>query len=98
MKIAILGLRSIGPKALGGIEKVVEELSVRYVNAGHDVTVFVRARYANDLGDSFEGVRLKALPAIYTKHLEAISNTFRRVLCSRIFLKSGKNIVNLFKL
>lgn len=82
MKIAILGLRSIGPESLGGIEKVVEELSVRYVKAGHEVTVFVRARYARNVGEDYEGVRLKALPAIYTKHLEAITNTVAAILYS----------------
>lgn len=80
MRIAIIGLRTIGPTALGGIEKVVEELSTRYVESGHDVTVFVRARYAQDVGDNFKGVSLKALPAIYTKHLEAITNTVAAVL------------------
>ncbi|MCG8370824.1 MAG: glycosyltransferase family 4 protein [Proteobacteria bacterium] len=82
MKIAILGLRSIGPTALGGIEKVVEELSTRYVAEGHEVTVFVRARYAADSGDEYRGVRLKALPAVYTKHLEAITNTVIAILYS----------------
>jgi len=82
MRIAIIGLRTIGPTALGGIEKVVEHLSTRYVSAGHDVTVFVRARYAQDAGSDFMGVRLKALPAIYTKHLEAITNTVAAILYS----------------
>lgn len=82
MKIAILGLRSIGPTALGGIEKVVEELSTRYVNEGHEVTVFVRARYAAGSGTEYKGVRLKPLPAVYTKHLEAITNTIIAILYS----------------
>ena len=82
MKIAIIGLRTIGPTALGGIEKVVEHLSTRYVRAGHEVTVFVRGRYAQDAGKDFMGVRLKALPAIYTKHLEAITNTVAAILYS----------------
>jgi glycosyltransferase involved in cell wall biosynthesis len=80
MRIAIIGLRTIGPTALGGIEKVIEELSTRYVESGHEVTVFVRARYAQDAGENFKGVHLKALPAIYTKHLEAITNTVAAIL------------------
>lgn len=80
MRIAIIGLRTIGPTALGGIEKVIEELSTRYVESGHDVTVFVRARYAQDAGENFKGVHVRALPAIYTKHLEAITNTVAAVL------------------
>lgn len=75
MKIALLGLRSIGAPASGGIERVVEELSTRYAAMGHDVTVFCRARYQAEQRGSFKGVRIKALPAVYTKHLEAITNT-----------------------
>jgi NAD(P)-dependent dehydrogenase (short-subunit alcohol dehydrogenase family) len=75
VRIAILGLRSIGTSASGGIEKAIEELATRFVAAGHQVTVFCRKRYVQDVGSTFKGVHLKALPAIYTKHLEAISNT-----------------------
>ena len=82
MKIAILGLRAIGPGAAGGVEKAIEELGTRYAKLGHDVTVFCRARYAQDIGSEFEGVRLRKLPAIYTKHLEAISNTVAALACS----------------
>jgi glycosyltransferase involved in cell wall biosynthesis len=38
--------------------------------------VFCRRRYNHNKGDTFRGVKLKNLPAIYTKHLEAISHTF----------------------
>jgi glycosyltransferase involved in cell wall biosynthesis len=82
VKIAFIGLRSIGPLASGGIEKAIEELSTRFVKLGHDVTVFCRARYAKDTGETFKGVHLKALPAIYTKHLEAISNTIAAIVCT----------------
>ena len=75
MRIAILGLRSIGPTAAGGIEKAVEELGTRFVAAGHQVTVFCRKRYVQSVGETYKGIRIRALPAIYTKHLEAISNT-----------------------
>lgn len=82
MKIAFIGLRAIGSAAAGGIEKAVEELSVRLVSLGHDVTVFTRARYDTQTAGEFRGVRLRKLPAIYTKHLEAISNTVVAVLHS----------------
>ncbi len=42
---------------------------------GHEVTVFTRARYDTHPGPDFQGVYLRRLPAIYTKHLETISNT-----------------------
>lgn len=75
MKIAFIGLRAIGSSAAGGIEKAIEELGTRLVKLGHDVTVFTRARYDTQPGPQFQGVTLRKLPAIYTKHLEAISNT-----------------------
>lgn len=79
MRIAFIGLRAIGPSVAGGIEKAVEELSTRLVELGHEVTVFTRARYDQHDGADFQGVRLRRLPAVYTKHLEAISNTLAAV-------------------
>lgn len=75
MRIAFIGLRAIGSSAAGGIEKAIEELSTRLVKLGHEVTVFTRARYDTQPGPEFQGVRLRRVPAVYTKHLEAISNT-----------------------
>lgn len=82
MKIAFIGLRAIGSSAAGGIEKAIEEVSTRLVTLGHDVTVFTRAKYDTQAGGEFRGVKLKRLPAIYTKHLEAISNTIVAVFHS----------------
>ena len=44
MRIAILGTRGI-PANYGGFETFAEELSVRLVERGHDVTVYGRERY-----------------------------------------------------
>ena len=60
----------------------MEELSTRLVRLGHEVTVFCRGRYAGDAGGSYHGVRLRPLPAIYTKHLEAFTNTVAAVVCA----------------
>lgn len=75
MKIAMYGLRAIG-QGSGGVEKAVEELSTRLVLRGHDVTVFCRTRYNPSRANEYKGVRLVNLPAIYTKHLEAITHSF----------------------
>ena len=92
LKIAFLGLRSIGqtppdgnpssPAAvsaaslnISGVEQAVEELSTRLAARSHDVTVFCRRRYNQRRLDSFRGVKLIDLPALYTKHCEAISHT-----------------------
>lgn len=74
MRIAVLGLRSIGGNCAGGIERHVQELAIRMVSLGNEVTVFCRGKY-NDVGDDFKGVRLINRPAIYSKHLEAITHT-----------------------
>lgn len=71
----MLGLRAIG-QGSGGVEKAVEELSTRLAARGHAVTVFCRRKYNREGLTSFKGVRLVNLPALYTKHLEAISHTF----------------------
>ncbi|MBG0789920.1 MAG: glycosyltransferase family 4 protein [Desulfovibrionaceae bacterium] len=74
MKIAVLGLRSIGNNCSGGIERHVQELSVRMAAEGHEVTVFCRGKY-NDAGEEYKGVRLVNRTAIYSKHLEAVTHT-----------------------
>ena len=71
----MLGLRAIG-QGSGGVEKAVEEISLRLAARGHAVTVFCRARYNPGGAGEYRGVRLVNLPAIYSKHLEAISHTF----------------------
>lgn len=79
MRVAFTGLRAIG-QGSGGVEKAVEELSTRLAARGHDVTVFCRGRYNPESLTAYRGVRLYNLPAVYTKHLEAISHTLLSVL------------------
>jgi glycosyltransferase involved in cell wall biosynthesis len=75
MNIAMVGLRGIGPRLAGGVERHVEELSVRMARRGHAVTVFGRSSYVDKHESDYHGVRLLRRPAIRTKHLEAITNT-----------------------
>lgn len=74
MKIAFVGLRAIGC-CPGGVERHVEELSTRLAGAGHEVTVFCRTRYNTLRSSNWKGVTLRNVPAVYSKHLEAISHT-----------------------
>ncbi|MHB0976416.1 MAG: glycosyltransferase family 4 protein [Candidatus Aquicultorales bacterium] len=74
MKIAVLGTRGI-PAQHGGVERHCEELYTRLAAQGHQVTVFTRAGYVDHASDRYKGVRLKAMPTVYTKHLEAITHT-----------------------
>ncbi len=83
MRIGIVGLITIGGASsgtAGGVEKLIEEVSVRLVEQGHEVTVYCRARYNREGLTAFHGVRLASLPAIYTKHLEAITHSFLSML------------------
>ena len=74
LKIAIIGARGI-PARWGGFETVASELAPRLVARGHEVTVYCRPRYSLPTRpDTYRGVRLRYLPAIYTKSLETLSH------------------------
>ncbi len=74
MKIALLGSRGI-PARYSGFETFYEQLAVRLVRRGHEVTVYNRSHFIKDVEGSYQGVRLVSLPAIRTKHLETLSHT-----------------------
>ncbi len=75
MKIAMIGTRGI-PSRFGGVEKHTEEVAVRLVAMGNEVSVYCRAYYTSGKLSSFKGVRLIRLPTIRTKHLDNIVHTF----------------------
>jgi len=74
MRIAYLGLKGL-PGLFGGVERHVEELSSRISAAGHDVTVFCRKAYTPAEGE-YLGVKLRLLPTIHSKHLDATIHSF----------------------
>jgi glycosyltransferase involved in cell wall biosynthesis len=74
LKVAMIGLRGI-PATYGGVERAVEELSVRLVERGHEVTVYARRAYSETESDEYRGVKVCHLPQVNTKHLEAVSHT-----------------------
>ena len=57
MKIAIIGHKRI-PSNEGGIEKGVEQHSLRMVERGHQVTVYNRGGH-NVFGKEFDGIKRK---------------------------------------
>ncbi|PIP26465.1 MAG: glycosyl transferase family 1 [Candidatus Moranbacteria bacterium CG_4_9_14_3_um_filter_40_7] len=75
MKIAFIGQKGI-PVQFGGVERRVEELSVRMVQMGHEVFVYARNDYTSRNIRKYKGVRIIHLPFIPTKNLSAISHTF----------------------
>ncbi len=74
MKIALIGTRGI-PASYSGFETFYENLAVRLVKRGHEVTTYNRRGY-NPSISNYKGVRIVTLPSIKTKHLETISHTF----------------------
>jgi glycosyltransferase involved in cell wall biosynthesis len=74
LRIAMLGTRGM-PTTYGGVERAVEELSVRLAARGHEVTAYCRSQYCGSRASEYRGVRLRYFPTLNTKHLETISHT-----------------------
>ncbi|MEW6606967.1 MAG: glycosyltransferase family 4 protein [bacterium] len=89
MKIAMIGQKSI-PGIYGGIDKHVEELSIRIASKGHEVLVYNRPHYSSVKGQ-WHGITVKNIPSIPTKSLETITHTF---LCSLDVLIQKVDIVH----
>lgn len=65
------------PAIHGGVERHVHDLSLRLVKKGYEVTAYSRKWYTGkDKDFFFDGVLIKHLPSIHTKHFDAISHTF----------------------
>jgi glycosyltransferase involved in cell wall biosynthesis len=79
MKIYFIGQKGI-PANGGGVERHVEELAVRMVQNGQEVFAYSRHGYTKTDVASYKGVRVLYTPALYTKHLEAITHTFMSIL------------------
>ncbi|MDO8668371.1 MAG: glycosyltransferase family 4 protein [bacterium] len=79
MKIYFIGQKGIPAKS-GGVERHVEELATRLVRAGHEIFVYTRANYTGKSLKKYQGVNLINLLNLATKHLDAISHTFRACL------------------
>lgn len=73
LRIAMLGTRGL-PATHGGVERAVQELSLQLAARGHEVTVFGRKGYCDPRWRA-AGVRQVVLPAVRTKHLEAVTHT-----------------------
>lgn len=76
MKIAMIGQKGI-PVQYGGVEKHVQDLSVRLVERGHQVSVYSRTWYTGNSGtDRYQGITRIHTPTIKTKHFDAIVHVF----------------------
>lgn len=82
LKIAMLGHKRI-PSREGGVEVVVEELSVRMAACGHSVTCYNRGghhvsgrEFDGTKRSQYKGVHLEAVPTIDKKGLAAMTSSF----------------------
>lgn len=90
MRIAMIGQRGL-PATYGGIERHVEELSIRLVERGHEVVVFCRKNYTTSVAESYHGVKLLFAPTYQSKHLEAAVHS---AVASLLTLGRGFDIVH----
>jgi glycosyltransferase involved in cell wall biosynthesis len=74
VRIAVVGTRGI-PSNYGGFETFAEELAVRLVARGHDVTVYGRSHYVPRTLRDYRGVRLVVLPTLRHKYLDTVVHT-----------------------
>lgn len=77
MRIAFIGQKGIPAKKGGGVEVYVENLALGLAAAGHQVTVYARKKYTcrKEKEFNYKGVRVRHLPTIYNKYLEAWLHT-----------------------
>jgi len=86
MHIAFIGQKGI-PSKYGGIETHAEELATRLVRLGHHVTGYTRPWYTPAGMDKYNGINLKSLPSIHTKHFDAISHTLIATIHACLILR-----------
>lgn len=79
MKVYILGQKGI-PAVGGGVERHVDELATKLAKNGPEVFVYARKGYTLKDVNKYNGVNIIYTPAIYSKHLEAISHTLFSIL------------------
>ena len=72
LKIAVLGHKTI-PSRQGGIEIVVEELTVRMAKLGHKITVYNRNGH-HVSGKEFDEKKLKEYKGIRMKYVPTIED------------------------
>jgi glycosyltransferase involved in cell wall biosynthesis len=90
MKIAMIGSRGV-PATFGGIEHHVEEIGSRLAARGHEVVVYARTNYIEEPVDRFRGMRVKRLPTVNSKHLDAIAHSFVATIHA---MRQGVDIVH----
>lgn len=79
MRIAYIGIKGL-PGTSGGVETHVHELGRLLSARGHDVTAYVRPQYTPREITEQDGIALRHLPTISSKHLDASVHSFLSAL------------------
>jgi glycosyltransferase involved in cell wall biosynthesis len=90
LRIAMIGSRGL-PATWGGVEHHVEEIGARLVERGHEVTVFCRPGYADRERQSYRGMRLRSVPTVHGKGIEALVHSIN---AARRTLAGGYDVVH----
>lgn len=83
LKVAVLGQKHCPACGEGGIEVVVEELSTRMVQLGHQVTCFNRSGH-HVSGEEFDGQKLKEYKGVKLKSVFTINHKGYAAMSSSI--------------
>jgi len=76
----MIGSKGI-PATVGGVERIVEELSARLVERGHDVTVYSRRAYSGPVpSGSHRGIRLRWTASLPGKYTDTLSHALTSTL------------------
>src|SRR5262249_14790829 len=81
LRIAVVGGRGI-PARYSGFETFAEELCPRLVELGHEVTVYGRRGYDQDVVDEYKGVEVYWPPYVRKQSLGRIAAEFMTILHS----------------
>lgn len=88
MRIMMFGHKRI-PSREGGVEIVVEELSTRMAEMGHEVTCYNRsghhvsgAQYDAQTTNEYKNIRLKSVLTLDKKGLAAVTSSWAAAICS----------------
>ena len=74
MNIAIVGTRGI-PNRYGGFERFAEQISSRFVDRGHQVTVYCRRAFTTPEDQYDRRVKRVIVPSLHQKHLDTWVST-----------------------
>jgi glycosyltransferase involved in cell wall biosynthesis len=75
VKIAIVGTRGI-PNRYGGFERFAEQISSKFADHGHEVTVYCRRTFVRPDDEYDRRVKRVIVPSLHQKHLDTWVSTF----------------------